>query len=117
MAERKALQDLVDRGEISQAECSYSYILERALTQHAARANTAEGKAADLAFLADLRKRWQTESPKPMPLASSMGTADIKALVRQELASALQSELPGILQAIADGAGKAAKAPAKKPKR
>lgn len=121
VAERKVMQDQVDRGEISPAECSYSHILERALLQHHAHANTAEGKAADLVYLQDLRNRWKAESPiSPTAVVQPPSPTDIQALVRRELASALQSGLPGILQAIADGQlghSVKGKVPAKKPKR
>ena len=118
IAERKALQELVDRGQISALEASYSVIFDRALLSHYARSGTAAGAAEDEAYLLDLRSRWRSEAPAPAPTASS---TDLRAMVRAELASALQGELPGLLRELALAGKPAAKpktkAAAKKPKK
>lgn len=110
VAERRALQQQVEEGLLTALEASFSVVVERALLSHAARAQTPAGKAEDEQFLADLRARWRSDSPAPALLDP---TTDLREMVRQELAKALQGEIPEILKALA---GEAARTTAVKKK-
>lgn len=115
VAERKALLEQVEAGVLAPTEASFSVVVERALESHASRALTTEGQAEDAAFMRRIRARWYLDAPDEEPASTKPAqSTDVRALVRSELAKALQSELPGILQALA---GQAAPAPVKKPRK